>query len=213
MSAGSSRSSIPMSRCTGRHRFLTVARHVVCSRKPGATHGAPCNRPRLSAGWSRASWRRARRRSSCSGAREASPRPETALTGKCWACITSVGEAHPRPDVLLRYRGVGQLLGEGQGPSDSAAAVNWREAMQAIALCLSTYTMLYVRLALGITFLAAVTDRFGLWGPPGTRNVAWGNFDNFLCLCCDAEPLLFRRPGFPRWAGESPWPRWRAVWP
>jgi thiosulfate dehydrogenase (quinone) large subunit len=62
--------------------------------------------------------------------------------------------------------------------------------MQAIALCLSRYTMLYVRLALGITFLAAVTDRFGLWGPPGTSNVAWGNFDNFLAYAATLNPYL-----------------------
>src|SRR4029434_3393062 len=98
--------------------------------------------------------------------------------------------AHPRPDVLLRYRGVGQLLGEGQGPSASAAAVNWREAMRPIVPCLFTYTMLYVRLALGITLLTAVTDRFGLWGPPGTSNVAWGNFDNFLAYAATLNPYL-----------------------
>ena len=62
--------------------------------------------------------------------------------------------------------------------------------MQAIALCLSRYTMLYMRLALGITFLAAVTDRFGLWGPPGTSNVAWGNFENFLAYAATLNPYL-----------------------
>ena len=40
-------------------------------------------------------------------------------------------------------------------------------------------TPLFLRLALGITFLTAVGDRFGVWGPPGTRNVAWGNFVRF----------------------------------
>jgi uncharacterized membrane protein YphA (DoxX/SURF4 family) len=62
--------------------------------------------------------------------------------------------------------------------------------MQAIALCLSRYTLLYVRLALGITFLAAVTDRLGWWGPPGTRNVAWGNFDTFLAYAATLNPYL-----------------------
>src|SRR5262249_939391 len=62
--------------------------------------------------------------------------------------------------------------------------------MQAIALCLSRYTILYVRLALGITFLASVTDRFGLWGPPGPSNVAWGNFDNFLAYTAQLNPSL-----------------------
>src|SRR5215510_1358099 len=64
--------------------------------------------------------------------------------------------------------------------------------MQAIALCLSRYTILYVRLTLGLTFLAAVTDRFGLWGPPGTSNVAWGNFDNFLAYTAQLNPYLPR---------------------
>jgi len=62
--------------------------------------------------------------------------------------------------------------------------------MKTIALCLSMYTTVYVRLALGISFLAAVTDRFGLWGPPGTSNVAWGNFDNFLAYAAKLNPYL-----------------------
>jgi thiosulfate dehydrogenase (quinone) large subunit len=62
--------------------------------------------------------------------------------------------------------------------------------MKAIVPCLSRYTTVYVRLALGISFLAAVTDRFGLWGPPGTSNVAWGNFDNFLASTAKLNPYL-----------------------
>jgi uncharacterized membrane protein YphA (DoxX/SURF4 family) len=38
----------------------------------------------------------------------------------------------------------------------------------------------YLRLALGVTFLYSVGDRLGFWGPPGTRGVNWGNFDRFL---------------------------------
>ena len=38
---------------------------------------------------------------------------------------------------------------------------------------------LYLRLALGVTFLSAVADRFGVWGPPGGHNVAWGDFARF----------------------------------
>jgi uncharacterized membrane protein YphA (DoxX/SURF4 family) len=62
--------------------------------------------------------------------------------------------------------------------------------MKAIAPCLAKYTTVYMRLALGITFLAAVTDRCGLWGPPGTSNVAWGNFDNFLAYAAKLNPYL-----------------------
>jgi uncharacterized membrane protein YphA (DoxX/SURF4 family) len=36
-----------------------------------------------------------------------------------------------------------------------------------------------LRFALGLTFLYSVGDRFGLWGPPRTRGVNWGNFQHF----------------------------------
>jgi len=39
---------------------------------------------------------------------------------------------------------------------------------------------LFARLALGVSFLSAVADRFGLWGPYGAKNVAWGNFAHFV---------------------------------
>jgi uncharacterized membrane protein YphA (DoxX/SURF4 family) len=32
---------------------------------------------------------------------------------------------------------------------------------------------------LGVTFLTGVADRFGLWGPFGTPNVAWDDFTRF----------------------------------
>ncbi|MPZ19786.1 MAG: DoxX protein [Luteitalea sp.] len=48
----------------------------------------------------------------------------------------------------------------------------------------------YLRLALGAAFLAAVTDRFGLWGPPGAANVAWGNFQAFLDYTATLNPYL-----------------------
>ena len=38
---------------------------------------------------------------------------------------------------------------------------------------------LFLRLTLGLAFLSAVADRFGLWGPEGTKNVAWGDFAHF----------------------------------
>ncbi|MCW9708042.1 MauE/DoxX family redox-associated membrane protein [Fodinibius salsisoli] len=52
------------------------------------------------------------------------------------------------------------------------------------------YVPIYLRLALGFTFLSAVADRFGLWGPPGTANVAWGNFQNFLSYTATLNPYL-----------------------
>ncbi|WP_193214167.1 DoxX family protein [Luteolibacter marinus] len=37
-----------------------------------------------------------------------------------------------------------------------------------------------LRVSLAASFLSAVGDRFGLWGPAGSGNVAWGSFDAFL---------------------------------
>ena len=36
-----------------------------------------------------------------------------------------------------------------------------------------------LRLSLGASFLSAVVDRFGWWGPPGTESVAWGDMAQF----------------------------------
>jgi len=49
-------------------------------------------------------------------------------------------------------------------------------------------TSLYLRLALGVAFLSAVADRFGIWGPPGTHNVAWGNFTRFTQYTARVNP-------------------------
>lgn len=55
---------------------------------------------------------------------------------------------------------------------------------------LAPYVPLYLRLALGITFFVAVADRFGLWGPAGTPNVAWGDFQTFLDYTAVLNPYL-----------------------
>ena len=39
---------------------------------------------------------------------------------------------------------------------------------------------LLLRIGLGVGFLSAVADRFGLWGAFGQPNVEWGNFSRFL---------------------------------
>ena len=38
----------------------------------------------------------------------------------------------------------------------------------------------FLRLALGLSFLSAVADRFGLWGAFGQPSVSWGNFARFV---------------------------------
>jgi len=42
------------------------------------------------------------------------------------------------------------------------------------------FSQAFLRIALATAFFSAVMDRFGLWGPPGTVNVSWGNWENFL---------------------------------
>ena len=38
----------------------------------------------------------------------------------------------------------------------------------------------FLRIALSVGFLSAVADRFGIWGPPGATNVAWGSWESFV---------------------------------
>lgn len=45
---------------------------------------------------------------------------------------------------------------------------------------LSAYSSVFLRFALGFSFLSAVADRFGLWGAFGEPNVAWGSFSRFV---------------------------------
>lgn len=52
----------------------------------------------------------------------------------------------------------------------------------------SSLAISFLRLAMGAGFLSAVADRFGLWGPPGTSLVSWGNFHNFLLETATLNP-------------------------
>ena len=56
------------------------------------------------------------------------------------------------------------------------STVKWRLAMDRLA----TFSSVFVRLALGVSFLSAVADRFGLWGVYGQPNVSWGNYARFV---------------------------------
>ena len=44
----------------------------------------------------------------------------------------------------------------------------------------SSFSSVFLRFALGLSFLSAVADRFGWWGASGQPNVAWGNFASFV---------------------------------
>lgn len=41
-------------------------------------------------------------------------------------------------------------------------------------------TQLFLRITIALSFLSAVADRFGYWGKPGSTNVSWGNWQNFV---------------------------------
>ncbi len=57
-------------------------------------------------------------------------------------------------------------------------------------LRLTNFAAVFLRLALAAGFLTAVSDRFGLWGPPGATNVAWGDFEHFLAYAAKLNPEL-----------------------
>jgi putative oxidoreductase len=49
---------------------------------------------------------------------------------------------------------------------------------------------LVLRLALGLTLLSAVADRFGIWGPPGAATVAWGDWTHFVAYTAKVNSYL-----------------------
>ena len=53
---------------------------------------------------------------------------------------------------------------------------------------ISRYASLYLRIGLAAAFLTSVTDRFGIWGPPGTMNVAWGDIVHFMAYAAKLNP-------------------------
>ncbi len=62
------------------------------------------------------------------------------------------------------------------GNADSRAA----DGYDLLALC--------ARLALAASFLTAVADRLGVWGSPGTANVAWGDMQHFQAYAGQLNP-------------------------
>ena len=52
---------------------------------------------------------------------------------------------------------------------------------------------LFLRVALGMGFLVTVSDRLGLLGPLGTKNIEWGKWDNFIDYTATLMPFLDRQ--------------------
>lgn len=53
-----------------------------------------------------------------------------------------------------------------------------------------SFAQLYLRLALGIGFILPVLDRVGYLGAPGSANVGWGNWTNFVTYTHSLLPYL-----------------------
>ncbi|WP_342331460.1 DoxX family protein [Pedobacter sp. FW305-3-2-15-E-R2A2] len=51
---------------------------------------------------------------------------------------------------------------------------------------------LYLRIAVGIGFIIPVLDRLGWLGPAGSKNIGWGNWDNFVAYTNTLLPFLGR---------------------
>lgn len=47
---------------------------------------------------------------------------------------------------------------------------------------LQAFFCFLLRLALAISLLSGVADRFGFLGSPGTYNIIWGNFQNYIAF-------------------------------
>ena len=77
------------------------------------------------------------------------------------------------------------LLDEGQPLVDRIQSRNdWRSKR------LAEFGSVFLRVALGASFLSAVADRFGLWGAYGYPNVAWGSYSRFVAYTAKLLWLL-----------------------
>ena len=56
----------------------------------------------------------------------------------------------------------------------------WNDPVARSDRVLAAASSVFLRCALGFSFLSAVADRFGWWGAFGQPNVAWGNFARFV---------------------------------
>ena len=54
----------------------------------------------------------------------------------------------------------------------------------------STFSSVFLRFALGFSFLSAVADRFGLWGDFGQPLVAWGTIARFVAYTAQLNWFL-----------------------
>ena len=91
-------------------------------------------------------------------------------------------EAGPKdvPTLLLLHglpsssRRLGNALPGLESNLDQGATMSPRSTT------LAKFSLVFLRLALGIAFLSAVADRLGVWGAYGQPNVSWGDYARFV---------------------------------
>ena len=94
--------------------------------------------------------------------------------------IVATAQASPGSSTSTFEATDGRVVGTVRGgpmrsPSSGLSAVN-------------SYGSMFFRLALGMTFLSAVSDRLGISGPPGSPDVALGDLERFTSSS-HAQPL------------------------
>jgi uncharacterized membrane protein YphA (DoxX/SURF4 family) len=75
-------------------------------------------------------------------------------------------------------------------PIDNGRAGTSKSEMFGLARFPAWIGPLLLRWALGVTLLSATTDRFGIWGPPGAANVAWGDWAHFVAYTAKVNSFL-----------------------
>ncbi|MEJ1242278.1 DoxX family membrane protein [Chryseolinea sp. T2] len=51
-------------------------------------------------------------------------------------------------------------------------------------------SQLYLRVAIGVGYIVPSLDRLGVWGPPGGKNISWGNWQSFLKYASETMSFL-----------------------
>lgn len=54
----------------------------------------------------------------------------------------------------------------------------------------SSFAQLYLRIAIGVSYLVFGLDRLGIFGEPGGKNISWGDWDHFMKYAAEVMQFL-----------------------